>query len=527
MRYFVYCRKSSEAEDRQIASIESQLSTLRRTFADRSEVEIVHVFEEAFSAKSPGRPIFGEMIRAIEKGAAHGVIAWAPDRLARNSIDGGRIVYLLDTGVLKDLKFATYTFENNSQGKFMLQIMFGQSKYYSDALSENVKRGLRTRVEKGWHPTKPPLGYLNDPQTRTIVRDPESFHRVREMFEHFLTDRYSTPELWNIARNEWQLRTHRGKRSGGSLIPQSYIHKTLTNRFYAGIIEWNGQVYRGAHEPVVSMDEFERAQELRHRALRPRAHTIQFAYTGLMRCGECGFSITAEDKVNRHGKHYLYYHCTRRRHDYDCRQPSITATTLECQIERFLAELSLPERLHSWAVQVIALDDKVEEEAIEERRRTLHDAQERTKRALENLTSLRVRDVISDDEFLQERRTLETEQLRLEQQAQRERDTQNQFEPLESLVLFRNRAIEWFRNGDDEIKRTIVKIVGSNPVLKDKKLNIEAKEPFRQSFENGSEHEMRRWRTRIRKLMINEDQELQEVLRNIRMLERKNGVQSD
>jgi hypothetical protein len=187
----------------------------------------------------------------------------------------------------------------------------------------------------------------------------------------------------------------------------------------------------------------------------------------------------------------------------------------------------LPERLHSWAVQVIALDDKVEEEAIEERRRTLHDAQERTKRALENLTSLRVRDVISDDEFLQERRTLETEQLRLEQQAQRERDTQNQFEPLESLVLFRNRAIEWFRNGDDEIKRTIVKIVGSNPVLKDKKLNIEAKEPFRQSFENGSEHEMRRWRTRIRKLMINEDQELQEVLRNIRMLERKNGVQSD
>src|SRR5438105_109620 len=104
MRYYIYCRKSSEAEDRQIASIESQLSTLRRSFADRPKIEIAHVFEEAFSAKAPGRPIFGEMLREIEKGAVQGIIAWAPDRLARNSIDGGRIVYLIDCGVIKDLK---------------------------------------------------------------------------------------------------------------------------------------------------------------------------------------------------------------------------------------------------------------------------------------------------------------------------------------------------------------------------------------------------------------------------------------
>jgi site-specific DNA recombinase len=140
MRYFFYCRKSSEAEDRQIASLESQLTTLKRTFGDKPDVKIVGAYEEAFSAKAPGRARFGEMISRIEAGDADGVIAWAPDRLARNSVDGGRIVYMLDVGSVKDLKFATYTFENNSQGKFMLQIMFGQSKYYSDALSDNVKR---------------------------------------------------------------------------------------------------------------------------------------------------------------------------------------------------------------------------------------------------------------------------------------------------------------------------------------------------------------------------------------------------
>jgi len=76
------------------------------------------------------------MLKAIEKGEADALLAWHPDRLARNSVDGGRIIYLLDRGVIKDLKFPTYRLDNNAQGKFMLSIAFGQSKYYIDALSE-------------------------------------------------------------------------------------------------------------------------------------------------------------------------------------------------------------------------------------------------------------------------------------------------------------------------------------------------------------------------------------------------------
>ena len=126
--YFLYARKSSESEERQALSIEAQLTELKQ-FADRDKLTISQIFIESQSAKTPGRPIFNDMMARLEKGEANGIIAWHPDRLARNSVDGGRIVYNLDTKHVEFLKFPTFWFENTPQGKFMLNIAFGQSKY--------------------------------------------------------------------------------------------------------------------------------------------------------------------------------------------------------------------------------------------------------------------------------------------------------------------------------------------------------------------------------------------------------------
>lgn len=123
-KFFLYARKSTDIENKQILSIEAQITELR-TFAKQNNLDIVEEFIEKQSAKIPGRPIFNSMLKKIENGKANGILAWHPDRLARNSVDGGKIIYLIHCGHISGLKFPQFWFEPTPQGKFMLNIAFG------------------------------------------------------------------------------------------------------------------------------------------------------------------------------------------------------------------------------------------------------------------------------------------------------------------------------------------------------------------------------------------------------------------
>ena len=125
MKVFLYARKSTDDEERQMLSIDAQLNELRE-YARKESLTIAREFVESMTAKEPGRPVFNDMLRLVERGEADTLLAWHPDRLARNSIDGGRIIYLVDTGKLTALKFPTFWFENTPQGKFVLNMAFGQ-----------------------------------------------------------------------------------------------------------------------------------------------------------------------------------------------------------------------------------------------------------------------------------------------------------------------------------------------------------------------------------------------------------------
>ncbi len=500
MKYFAYCRKSTEAEDRQVLSIESQRNELERIISGQPDIEIVGFYEEAFSAKAPGRPLFNEMLKRIERGEASGIIAWHPDRLARNSIDGGRIIYLLDRKVLESLKFPTFTFENNPQGKFMLSIIFGYSKYYVDSLSENIRRGNRTKAEKGWRPNMAPIGYLNDAATRTIIPDPERFPMVRKMWNLMLTGSYRPRKVYEIARFEWGFRTRKRKRSGDKPMALSAVYGLFKNPFYAGIVVWEGKVHPGKHQPMVAIDEFDRVQEILGRSAWQRPKRHMFAYTGMIRCGECGLSVTAEKKVNRYGYRYTYYRCTKKRWDIRCSQPYIEVADLERQILGFLESVSISDAAHHWVLEQFAKARGQQNDQKATQLASLQKTYDATTTSLDNLTKLRIRGLITDDEFVAQRQELEREQLRLKQSLTRVSRTDSWLEPAEQIISFSNRAISWFREGDEEIRRLIVQVVGSNLVLRDKKLNIEAKMPFRRLAGTASRTDLCRGVEDVRRL---------------------------
>jgi hypothetical protein len=417
---------------------------------------------------------------------------------------------------LKDLRFATFTFENNSQGKFMLSIIFGYSKYYVDSLSENVRRGNRTKIQHGWMPGMAPLGYLNDKEAKTIVVDPERFPLVQQMWRLMLTGAYPPRRIWEIATGNWKLRTVQRKRIGGKLISLSAVYRILTNPFYSGVLELDGKVIPGKHEPMVTIDEFEKVQSLLRKPGRPR-ETREFAYTGMIRCGECGFSVTGEEKINRYGYHYTYYHCTKRRLDLRCGQPYVSLASLERQIVGFLEEIQLPDRFHRWALARLESKEVGAKEDKAAQMDSLRRSQAAVVKELQNLTHIRIRDLITDEDYLREKQERERQQIGLAQQLKNLETADSRFEPAKALVSLNNRLVSRFQAGDLEKKRLILTIVGSNLALTDHKLNIDVKKPFRRWTKSAGFSDLRAFVRDIRTFLFGQSPEaldkIQELLK--------------
>ncbi len=328
-QFFLYARKSTDAEDRQVLSIEAQLAEIR-LYAERERLLIKREFVESMTAKQPGRPIFNDMIARLERGEADGIVTWHPDRLARNSIDGGRVVYLLDIGHIKFLKCPTFWFENTPQGKFMLNIAFGQSKYFIDNLSENVKRGIRQKLRRGEWPSFSPIGYVADPKSRQLIVDPVKGPGVRKLFEAHASGKHTLKDLQQLSA-PWGLVSRKGRP-----LPVSLVQHILNNTFYYGLMRFKGELYPGIHEPLISKDLFERVQEMLVRKGRPHKYRKHdFPLLGLAQCATCGCSVTAERQKGHH-----YYRCTKKRGE--CPEPYVREEVLADQIRAGIDRVALP-----------------------------------------------------------------------------------------------------------------------------------------------------------------------------------------
>jgi len=480
-QYVIYCRKSTESEEKQVLSIESQVKELE-DFGKRLNLQVSEILTESKSAKSPGRPVFNEMMKRLYKGQYKGVVCWKLDRLARNPIDGSAVVWALDQEKISEILTPHGSFKNNSSDKFLMQIEFGMAKKYVDDLSDNVKRGNKAKLEKGWLPALPPLGYLNEPKEHTIVNDPERFPLVRTMWE-LLFKGISPSKILKTANEKWGFRTRRGRRIGGKPLSMSGIYKIFGNPFYYGLIERKEGVFPGKHDPMITEEEFWQAQDILGRRGRPRPKNHEFAFTGLIRCGECGCMITAEEQINRYGYHYTYYHCTKKKRGPHCRQKYINLIDLENQIAGCLERIHVPQGLLDLALDYLREEEKEGGDKVNDIRRSLEKALADCQRKLDNLNQMRLKDLINDQEYIIEKGKLIAEKTRLEGNL-RSDSRKHSLDLTERTFNFASQAKESFETGSLEDKRSILQNLGSNLFLKDKKLQIQIEKPL-QIIERG------------------------------------------
>ena len=482
--YFLYVRKSTDVEDKQVLSIDAQIVELKE-FAKRLELQIAEIFIEKQTAKKPGRPVFNEMLVKIHAGEANGVIAWLPDRLSRNSIDSGQIIYMLDENVLDDLKFPHFWFENTPQGKYMLANEFNSSKQYVDNLSVNTKRGLRQKVREGHYPSIVPFGYINDVRTKTVAVNKKTAPLVRQCFEMYAKGDKSCGNiadflfLSGVATKGRRKTKNDPKTLGGKKWHDNRVKNMLSNIFYYGHFTYAGEVHEGKHTPIVEKALFDRVQRaLSRRGRVQKQATNPQPLNMLVRCANCQCFVTGSHKVKRQKNgnvhEYTYYRCTHKSKKVACSEPELREYALASQLTPILRSFAMPKTLGDFMLARLE-QDEVEvmsdsERLVAENRARLDDLNGKSKRLFDVYMD---GDIERDDyrerkaELMSEKKSLEDKNTQIVAHAD------FWIEPMRKWIKTAVSLCEIGENSPHEVLRdSLRKIDGLNLLMKNKNVVI-------------------------------------------------------
>jgi len=245
------------------------------------------------------------------------------------------------------------------------------AKNFIDNLGEEVKKGMREKAEQGHWPSMAPIGYTNNPATHRIEPDTIRTPLIAEIFQLYASGTYSLKSL--LAKADAIGLTHpRARRR----LFKSELHRLLCNPIYHGDFVWDGNYYRGSHQPLISRDLFEQVQGVIHRRPRSRYPKQRHAFMGLLTCAQCGCAITAERKKGK----YVYYHCTD--HHGGCDNTYIREEQLSDLLGGAIKSIQITRELAEEIETALRMDDAAAEER---RRRSLDQLEDRHMTVLSKL----------------------------------------------------------------------------------------------------------------------------------------------
>lgn len=341
----LYARVSSKEQSEEGYSIPAQIKIMR-AYCEKKGLTILKEFTEVESAKTTKRKAYYEMLEFITKLKADSnldvaIIVEKQDRLTRN---------FKDYTLIEDMKVTVHFIKDGSiltpdataQQKLNREIQVVIHKHFIDNLGQEAKKGMKEKAQSGWYPSRAPLGYVNAIQgkEKIIKLDHSNCHLVRTLFEEFALGKHTILTITKFAKQIGLRAVNKG-----TLISKSQIYRVLTNSFYYGEFEWNGEVIKGLHEPLISRSLFDAVYDVLKKNGQGRVKTFkhEFAFTGLVRCGCCGSAFTAEVKKER----YKYYHCARSKSECSGRQ-NFSEEKIEQMLKDSLKAIQLNDKISNW-----------------------------------------------------------------------------------------------------------------------------------------------------------------------------------
>lgn len=482
LNYYIYLRKSSEGEDRQVQSIERQADEVH-SLVTKIGLRVVGTFQECRSAMTPfNRPEFSKMIKGIKAGKANGIVCWHINRLSRNPLESGIIQQLLEDGKLKSIqtKDREYTAADNS---IIISVESSLATQYSKDLGKMVKSGLDKKVAQGIAPLKAPIGYLNTKKaehgSNYIVKDPERFEVVRKIWNLMLTGSFTPFRILEKVNKEIGII----KTSSSTIHPiaRSTIYRILADPFYAGLFRYNGQIHQGKHPAMVTIEEYDQVQKLLGRKGRPRYQSHYFPFTGVITCGDCQSSITATEKqklIKATGltQTYQYYYCShRRKGSENCiAKKYLTADEIESLICNEIDKISISNQFKDIALKILKENQQSIIEHEQQISANIKAEINKLEKELKGLFQMRLGESITDEEYKEARREREGKIAFMNRKLQ---ESEYQNEKLvnnieEKFLLITNLKERFIKAPAEEKKSTLISL-GKNHTLKGKKLLID------------------------------------------------------
>ncbi|MDE7018313.1 MAG: recombinase family protein [Lachnospiraceae bacterium] len=324
----IYIRVSTDHQAEEGYSIEAQKEQLSAYCISKGIREYEFYIDGGWSGSNIERPEMQRLIKNVKDDRISHVIVYKLDRLSRSQKD---TLYLIEDifnphGVAFVSLHETMD-TSTPMGRLMIGILSAFAQLERENIRLRTRMGMKERVKSGlWTGGgRVPFGYDYDKGRGILVQNQDA-EKVRQIYQLYIEGK-SSQEIANIL----------------GLKYDRLVYQILTRKSNYGMIEYNGEEYKGQHEPIITKETYDIAMRCMLDRSKVRANTSEHLLTGLVYCGKCGAKMRYLKWGNKGYKFVCYSQQTSKPYlvkNPDCEQEKLWADEVENVVIRSLFEFA-------------------------------------------------------------------------------------------------------------------------------------------------------------------------------------------